>query len=81
MDKTRTVSPKWLVNELVLSYGPSRKCAKTQSNTMIFSKVISFTNDEDRLKHTVETSFFLQGWGGGHKVNFIAPGGANKNTF
>ena len=47
MDKTRTVSQKCLINELVLSsfYG-IKKCAKTQSNPINLSKVYVSTNDK-----------------------------------
>ena len=35
MDKTRTIGPKWLVNELVLCFWAFKSCAKFQSNPMI----------------------------------------------
>ena len=44
MGKTRTVRQKWLVDELVLFLYYKKKCAKTQSNPRIFSKVIVFVD-------------------------------------
>ena len=45
MNKTRNVGQKCLVNELVLFYA-IKKCAKAQSNLIIFSKVIVFTDQK-----------------------------------
>ena len=44
MDKTRTVSQKWLANELDLHFLTLKKCTKGQSNRTILSKVIVLTN-------------------------------------
>ena len=62
MDKIRIIIQKCLVNELVLSFGALKKCAKTQSNLMIPSEVIVLkgTNNDindDRPKETVVKTF------------------------
>ena len=44
MDKTRTVSQKWLANELDFHFLTLKKCTTGQSNRSILSKVIVLTN-------------------------------------
>ena len=60
MDKTRTVHQKWLANELDLQFLIIRECTKFQSNRLIISKVIEYT---DRLQTGRQTpsqkTFFL----------------------
>ena len=60
MDKTITVGQKWLVNELDLQFLIIRKCTRFQSNRLILSKVIVYT---DRLQTDIQTTsqkpFFL----------------------
>ena len=46
MDKTRTDGQKWLANELDLQFFIIRKCTKFQSNRLILSKVIEYTNTQ-----------------------------------
>ena len=64
MDKTRTVSQKWLANELDLHFLALTKCTKGQSNRSILSKVIVLTNykSTDRqsiIKYILLNLFFL----------------------
>ena len=62
MDKTRTIGQKWLANELIHSFLALKKCAKAQSNPVILSKVIVFTNDRRQTTDTgVKTLFSTQG--------------------
>ena len=56
MDEIRTVSQKWLANELDLHFLTLKKCTKGQSNRSILSKVIMLTNykstDRQTDRHT-----------------------------
>ena len=62
MDKTITVGEKWLVNELDLQFLIIRKCTKFQSNRLILSKAIVYTN---RLQQTDVIPKTGGGGGGG----------------
>ena len=46
MDEIRTIGKKWMVNELGLSFWALKR-SKFQSNPIILSKVIVFTDDND----------------------------------
>ena len=62
MDKTRTVSQKWLTNELVLSFWALKKCAKTKSNPIIPLKVVVLPDGDDRKIDTVVKSLCMKIW-------------------
>ena len=46
MDKTRTVDQKWLANKLDLQFLIIREYTKFQSNRLILSKVIVYTDSQ-----------------------------------
>ena len=52
MDKTRTVSQKWLANEPDLHLLTLQKCTKGQSNRSVLSKVIVLTNYKSTDRQT-----------------------------
>ena len=59
MDKTRTAGQNWLANELDLQFLIIRECTKFQSNRIILSKVVEYT---DRQTDTIpKTIFSVQG--------------------
>ena len=59
MDKTRTVGQKkCLANELDLQFSIIRECTKFQSNRLILSKVIEYT---DRQTPSEKPFFLIQG--------------------
>ena len=43
MDKTKTVCQKWLGNREDVSFWTMKKCAKSQSNSIVLSRVILVT--------------------------------------
>ena len=53
MDKTRTVGQKWLANELDLQFLILRECTKFQSNRLILSKVIDYTDRQTPSQKTI----------------------------
>ena len=63
MNKTRTVGQKWLANELDLQCLIITECAKFQSNRLILSKVIDYTNRQqiDRQTSSQKPVLLTQG--------------------
>ena len=83
MDKTRTISQKWLAKELDLYFLTLKKCTKGQSNRSIFSKVIMLTNykstDTQTDRRIRENNFF--GFRGSQNVDILKNGWGGGVTF
>ena len=69
MDKTRTISQKWLANELDLHFLALKKCTKFQSNRSILSKVIVLTNYKSTNTQTHIRKNYFFGFRGSQNVD------------
>ena len=61
MEKTRTVGQKWLANELDFQFLIIREFTKFQSNRLILSKVIEYTDRQADRLHPKNHFFSLRG--------------------